>query len=166
MIEICPQMIRSQLYAWLLVRTRNRHLADDFSQEVLLNCMRNIGTKEDPWTLEYVLAAARNTLYSAWRSATRYRKHVEFIGRGLSEIDSKNVIEVAIATMDACQIVQSAFARLKLADAEILRRHCMEGEALSEIAKTAHEPIETVRSRLKRAKRRFRKTLELKGSAA
>ena len=94
------------------------------------------------------------------REATRKRHAVRADDLDVDELatDAPGP-DIAASEQGSVQLIHTLLDSLPLAQAEVLALHCVLGYTLPEIAESSDVPLETVRSRLRAAKRALRELL-------
>jgi RNA polymerase sigma-70 factor (ECF subfamily) len=132
----------------------DRDEAEDLAQEVHL---RALGAppregKERPW-----LRRVAQNLASRWRARRRWRANWE---RGAAKPDREPSSVELVARVEAQRAVADAVLKLAEADREVVLLRFFDDLAPAAIAARLKLPVETVRTRLKRALARLRERLD------
>ena len=149
---------RPRILYFLLRKLRDRELAEDMTQEVLLaaiQALRENRLQEEEKLPAFIFGIARNLLYRAGREAVRE-------DRVLSRTDSSDPVawsldpEAEILLKEQRAAVRRALDQLSAADADILRRSLVEASSMEEIAAELGVDYAAVRKRKSRAVERLR----------
>ncbi|MFJ8633049.1 RNA polymerase sigma factor [Streptomyces sp. NPDC093568] len=120
------------VYGFLLVRTHNRHLAEDLTQEVFTRALRHI----DAFTWQ-------GTAFAAWLTTIAKNLYLDELGRGrtrwetlVAEFDhpgeaGRDTEAFALRALEAVETHQTVRAALHTLNAQ--QRHCVELRFLDEL---------------------------------
>lgn len=147
------------LWRYLRRLANNDDVAGDLSQDTWVRVLRGIGSLREP-------AKLRPWLFGIARRVAMDRLRFEYVRRGAEDIeleelpadDSTQDLEADLAAID------SALAGLPITEREMLTLFYLRELSLAEIAALLVVPLGTVKSRLHRARRELRHTLETRGA--
>lgn len=151
----------SLVYRYLVRLTGDAQLAEDLSQETFIRVWKNIYRFEidkpfKPW----LMRIARNTAYDALKK----RKIIPFSKLSTEElefIDSIKDTQPAPSELaqqgEVATHVNETLTKLTDTEKEVLVLHYLEEMPVTEIASFLKVPVETVRTRLRRARQAFRR---------
>jgi RNA polymerase sigma factor (sigma-70 family) len=151
-----------RVYAIALVRTRDREVARDLAQEIMLAvlCALREGRLRDQGGLAgYVCATARNRISHFFRGRRVEREVDPRPSPALDKFDPEKRFEDA----ERRRLALGAIERLSPADQKILRLTLVEGLKPREIAVRLGLKREVVRKRRPRAVRRAREAIQAAG---
>ncbi|MFE1465507.1 RNA polymerase sigma factor [Streptomyces nigra] len=121
------------VYAFLLVRTRNRHLAEDLTQEVFVRALRRIGTFH--W---------QGTAFAGWLTTIAKNLWLDELGRGrtrwetpVAEFDDprdthRGTEALVLRELDAVEAQETVHTALHRLNPH--QRHCLELRFLDELS--------------------------------
>lgn len=154
----------SSVYGFISYRLGSTHMSSDITQEVFLKAWKHLHTfKTDKNFKTWLLAIARN-------SAIDYsRKKREFV---FSDIDSseddsfeESIVDEALGVdelfeqKETMDVLQAALKTVSSESRSILLLHSIDGLTFDEISRIVGAPIDTVKSRYRRALLRLRSVL-------
>jgi RNA polymerase sigma-70 factor (ECF subfamily) len=148
------------VYRYLLRLTQNTHLAEDLTQETFIRAWKNISRFDTAKPLKpWLMNIAHNGAIDVLR-----RKKVSSFS-SLSEAEQfqvSNIIDRVptphrqAEQADTAAYVENILSALTANDREVLTLHYLEELPANEIAIILNMPLETVRTRLRRARTAFR----------
>ncbi|MCX4742701.1 sigma-70 family RNA polymerase sigma factor [Streptomyces antibioticus] len=121
------------VYAYLLVRTRDRHLAEDLTQEVFTRALRRI----DAFTWQ-------GTAFAAWLTTIAKNLYLDEIGRGRTRLETpvaefqdpqapgRDTESLALRELEAVEAHEAVRAALHALNDH--QRHCVELRFLDELS--------------------------------
>ena len=151
-----------RIFVMGLVRTRDREVARDLAQDVLLaviTALRKGQLLDKDKLAAFVHGTARNVINNHLRS-TAQKPHFEALRDDVAQIDSSNEIEDA----ERARLVEDALRDMRQQDREILRMILVEGKKPGEIAVALGLTAEVVRTRKLRASKKIADLLDRKMS--
>jgi RNA polymerase sigma-70 factor, ECF subfamily len=147
------QQFSQRIFVMSVVRTRDREVARDLVQDVLLAVITSLrkGLLHDPDKLDaYVHGTARNVIYNHLRDEAQ-NLETEILPDDLPQVISPH----DIAEAERLRLVEDALERLRRQDREILQMTLVEGKKPAEIAAQLGLTSEVVRTRKLRASRKI-----------
>ena len=145
------------LARWL---TRNAQDAEDVTQEACLRAYTSLDGYHGNGDRAWLLAIVRNASYDWLRKHQKYEQTAVFDDEIANVTDENYNPEIlALRRVDQQQL-REAIEALPVEFREILVLREMEEFSYNEIAQLAQIPIGTVMSRLSRARKRLRETLD------
>lgn len=147
------QQFSQRIFVMSYVRTRDREVARDLVQDILLAVIVSLrkGLLENSDKLDaYVHGTARNLIHGHLRGEAQ-KPETELVGDDLPQITSSYDIEEA----ERLRLVEEALERLHHRDREILQMTLVEGKKPGEIAAQLGLTSEAVRTRKLRASRKI-----------
>jgi RNA polymerase sigma factor (sigma-70 family) len=136
------------IYRFFASRVRND--ATDLTQQTFAKAVETVDAVQSLSSFRaYLMAIARNLLYSHLRSRSGWRRQIEPIATSLPAAVTSPSQAVARQQMRA--IIASALRRLPLDLQIVLELHYWEGLTLREVADVFSTPEGTVKSRIHRA---------------
>lgn len=134
---------------------------DDVEQQVWATCWQRIGHLRDvkrwrPW----LYSLARNAAIDAGRDTTRRRRRVQPIVGELEAAGSAPPPERQLADDECNRLVLNAIRALPLLYREPFVLRHLNGWSYQQIAETMDIPVDTVETRLTRARRLLREALQ------
>jgi RNA polymerase sigma-70 factor, ECF subfamily len=142
---------RQPIYGFFCRRISDPTHAEELAQETFLALIRSAGCYEPRALFRTYLYAIALKILRAYRRKVVFR--ATFFGRSLSDPAKQDATESAL-------LVRRAIAKLDPIEREILLLREFEQLSYAEIAGVLNLPINTVRSRLFRARTAFRQLLE------
>lgn len=144
------QRYKQPLFAFFRRRVADRELAEELSQETFLAVLRASGRYRPEALFRTYLYAIGYKILRGQRRKAAFR--AAFFGAGKSE-------PVAPDAGNAAMLLREAVGKLERAEREILLLREFEELSYAEIAELLQVPLNTVRSRLFRARTALRETL-------
>lgn len=150
------ELINSYRRAVLLiatVRTRDRELANDLSQEILiavLQALRAGQIRESEKLGAFIQGTARNVINNYFRSRARHPES----DLDATEIPTDDPV-MQMESVERQRLVREELSKLSLADQKILLLSMVDGHSLAEIAKRLQLSHDAVRARKSRIVRRM-----------
>ncbi|WP_405589799.1 sigma-70 family RNA polymerase sigma factor [Streptomyces sp. NBC_01092] len=120
------------VYGFLLVRTRNRHLAEDLTQEAFTRALRRI----DSFTWQ-------GTAFAAWLTTIAKNLHLDELDRGRTRLETpvaefdepreagRDAETLALRALEAVEAHEAVRTALHMLNAQ--QRHCVELRFLDEL---------------------------------
>lgn len=152
------------VYGFVLRMLRDRHDAEDVTQEVFINVWRKFSSYNPAKSFKtWILTIARNAAIDHLR-----KKNPIPFSRLMSDDDQEVAIDVAdprpladtlLEQKELGKQIDEALGEISVPSREVVLMHDAEDLTFQEIANTVHEPMNTVKSRYRRAVARLRKTL-------
>lgn len=140
---------------------RSRDVAD-VVQDVFLDAARGAGGfRADAGTIEqWILGITRRKIALYWRQQARRQAVTTSEVTALADwLDGAEMAPPAILeSIERGDIVRATLAQLPAEEAFLLRRKYEEGDTAEQLASATRYTVGAVRSRLKRARQRFRQT--------
>jgi RNA polymerase sigma factor (sigma-70 family) len=151
------------VYNFCFRRTADWALAEDLTSVVFLQAWRHRGTRlERESARAWLLGVAVNTLRDHHRSLRRFRRALERVPPPVDAPDFADDVAGRIDDERAMRELLAILARLPFRDQDVLLC-AWSGLSYEEIGTTLDVPVGTVRSRLSRAKARFRELATANG---
>jgi RNA polymerase sigma-70 factor, ECF subfamily len=152
------QLYQTRIFNFVLSRLRDRQIAEDVTQEVLVKAYYNLGHLRDASKFKsWLFSIAHNHL----RDLTR-RKQLEMAdvedGHIEHYVDGGNP-EIELGRDRLQTLVKKALAKLKPDQREILQLCDIEGLSYRQIADIMHIPLGTVQSRIYYSRKRVKEIL-------
>lgn len=150
------ELVNSYRRAVLLiatVRTRDRELANDLSQEILiavLQALRAGQIRESEKLGAFIQGTARNVINNYFRSRARHPES----DLETAEIPTDDPVTL-MESVERQRLVREELSKLSLADQQILLLSIVDGHSLAEIAKRLQLSHDAVRARKSRIVRRM-----------
>ncbi|MEU1195733.1 sigma-70 family RNA polymerase sigma factor [Streptomyces sp. NPDC005813] len=152
------------VYRYLLLRTRNRHLAEDLTQEVFARALRRIGafTWQGVTFAAWLLTIARNLHLDEVRTS---RTRLETLVPELAHVDGSDRSAESSAlrvleAVEACDAVRNALNTLSPHQRRCLELRFLGGMSPAETARTMGRSVGAVRGLTFRALRKVRTSTE------
>lgn len=147
-----------RLKAWTMRTGASPDLAEEIAQEALLSVWRKAGLFDpDRASVSgWLFAIARNLRIDRARREQRARRHL--LTEVVEEVDPERP-DLILAVAEREDRVRSAIAELPEEQLSVVRLSFFEGKAHGDIAETLRIPLGTVKSRLRLAVGRLRKSL-------
>jgi RNA polymerase sigma-70 factor, ECF subfamily len=142
---------RQPIHGFFYRRLSDPTHAEELAQEAFLALIRSVSRYEPRASFRTYLYAIALKILRAYRRKAAFR--ATFFGRSLSDPAKQDATESAL-------LVRRAIAKLDPIEREILLLREFEQLSYSEIGGALHLPVNTVRSRLFRARMAFRQMLE------
>jgi RNA polymerase sigma-70 factor (ECF subfamily) len=151
------------VYNFCFRRTADWALAEDLTSVVFLQAWRHRGTRlERESALAWLLGVAVNILRDHHRSLRRFRRALERVPPPIDAPDFADDVAGRIDDERAMRELLAIVAQLPSRDQDVLLC-AWSGLSYEEIGTTLDVPVGTVRSRLSRAKARFREIASANG---
>jgi RNA polymerase sigma factor (sigma-70 family) len=151
------------VYNFCFRRTADWALAEDLTSVVFLQAWRHRGTRlERESALAWLLGVAVNILRDHHRSLRRFRRALERVPPPVDAADFADDVAGRIDDERAMRELLAIVAQLPSRDQDVLLC-AWSGLSYEEIGTTLDVPVGTVRSRLSRAKARFRELATANG---
>ena len=135
------------------VRTRDRELANDLSQEILiavLQALRAGQIRESEKLGAFIQGTARNVINNYFRCRARHPES----DLETAEIPAQDPV-VQMESFERQRLVREELAKLSVADQQILLLSMVDGHSLAEVAKRLQLSHDAVRARKSRIVRRM-----------
>ncbi|WP_257004859.1 RNA polymerase sigma factor [Streptomyces sp. Tue6028] len=152
------------VYRYLLLRTRNRHLAEDLTQEVFARALRRIGTFtwQGVTFAAWLLTIARNLHLDEVRTS---RTRLETLVPEPADVDGSDRSAESSAlrvleAVEACDAVRNALNSLSPHQRQCLELRFLGGMSPAETARTMGRSVGAVRGLTFRALRKVRTSTE------
>lgn len=152
------------VYSYLARLTHDAPLAEDLTQETFIRAWKNIRSFDidkpfKPWLMRIARNCALDTL--------RRKQTVAFSSLSAAEYAQvESLAHIAATPLQHAQAAETAtriteaLRRLTPLEQEVLTLHYLDELSTREIAEVLSLPLETVRSRLRRARQAFRSIIE------
>ncbi len=148
----------AELWRFALRLTRDRQLAEDVVQEVLLKAWKDAGLvdRSDPAARAWLFTACRNLIIDRWRSAaSRHEQRTE-------DPLEQSVGDATSVVLDRW-LITDALTLLSIEHRSVIGAAYYEGRSVADIATRLQIPEGTVKSRLHYGLRSLRLILQEKG---
>lgn len=148
----------AELTRFALRLTRNRELAEDVVQEVLLRAWKDpgLGTRDEAAARAWLFTVCRNLVIDKWRSASFRHES------GAAEVPEQSQADATSVILDRWLIAE-AFKDLSVEHRAVISAAYYEGRTAAEIAERLQIAEGTVKSRLHYGLRSLRLLLQEKG---
>jgi RNA polymerase sigma-70 factor (ECF subfamily) len=148
-----------QVWSFAYVLTKNRHLADDVTQDVFLQAYRHVASFRGESSVKTWLLAITRNICRNYRHAAFFRK-VLLVGDSTPREDYDQSAEQAFLEREAANGVWRQVFRLPAKLRETLVLHAKYELSTAEIAKLLRIPEGTVKSRLFAARKKLSNLLK------
>ncbi|CAN5308592.1 sigma-70 family RNA polymerase sigma factor [soil metagenome] len=146
-----------RLWRFVLGMLTNRASAEDVLQNVWLRVVRSLARLREPERLGA-------WLYGIARAAVADRLREQYRHPPADEIEDIPDSDGGVDAVDLIDSLQAGLARLHPADREVVVLFYLEERSINEVAEISNIPPGTVKSRLHRARRVIRDSLEKEGT--
>lgn len=150
--EICAQRQRLYRIAWSW--SHDQHLAEDLVQETMTKALTRLDSLREEARLAVWLTRIMANLFR-----DHFRKHREETGQDLEPV-SEETPEEAVDRSQLVQRTRAAIDTLNDDHRQIITLVDLSGFSYADTAQILDVPVGTVMSRLSRARKRLRETLE------
>lgn len=162
---------RTEVYRFLFLKTRNRHLAEDLTSETFLRALRRIHTfhaRPGATFVGWLVTISRNLLMDHYKaSATRLERSVEEFFEADERIDSAERGALRdLEAVEAAQTVATAMNALNPYQRECIRMRFLEELSLPEVVALLDRPGGAVKTLTHRALNSMRRALAEDGAVA
>ncbi len=150
-----------KVFFYCIKRTNNRMDAEDLSQTILFEVIRNIDNGAQIENLDYYIwGVCKNKFNSYLRKTIKERNNVEYKEEIINEDKSPNALDKLLKD-EKIRTMNKAIKLLSKDYAEILYAYYIEDKSLKFISEELHMPLGTVKKRLFTIRQKLKEYLDM-----
>ena len=153
---------QADLKAFLLGILRDRHLADDAFQKMVVKAIEAAESAHQETLRGWLFRIALNEARLIQRENRRDAVHRERLAGQQRTEDAQWLVDVGLISEELVQAIRKSLVRLPFEQQEVIRRRIYEGLTFAEIATQMNQPLGTVLTWMRRGLQRLKEDAGLR----